>query len=122
MHERPPIYTATVQLVDWTLGRTADVPKSHRFTFGQRLDNLTLDGLMFVVEALFTKGEARRQRLSSLNLCIEKLRVLWRLVQARGWVSQQQLLHVNGLLDEIGRMAGGWMKHNDEGRSSRIQS
>ena len=101
MSDRPPIYTATVQLVDWTLGRTADIPKSQRFTFGQRVDNLTLDALMLIVEAIYSKGDARRQRLSALNLTLEKLRVLWRLVQVRGWISQQQLLHVNGLLDEI---------------------
>ena len=29
--------------VGWTLDRTADFPKSQRFTFGQRLDNLSLD-------------------------------------------------------------------------------
>jgi hypothetical protein len=65
------------------------LPKSARFTFGQRLDNLTLD---------------------ALNLLLEQLRVLWRLVEQRGWISQQQLLFANGRLGEIGRMTGGWLK------------
>ena len=101
MADRPPIYTVTVQLVDWTLGRTADIPKSQRFTFAQRLDNLTLDALMLVVEALFTKGEARRQRLLALNIGLEKLRVLWRLVEGRRWVNDSSSLTEAAVLGEV---------------------
>jgi len=102
-----------VDLLGWTMDRTADIPKSHRFTFGQRLDNETLEGLMVVVDAIYTKGEARRQRLTYLNLVLEKLRVLWRLVQARNWINERQLLFVNERIDEVGRMAGGWIKQHD---------
>ena len=42
-HGRPPLDTVLVEIVGWTLDRTAGFPKSQRFTFGQRLDNLTLD-------------------------------------------------------------------------------
>src|SRR5258708_6404378 len=45
MRETPPLYTVAGQLVGWTLDRTADFPKSQRFTFGQRVDNLSLDCL-----------------------------------------------------------------------------
>jgi hypothetical protein len=31
-------------------------------------------------------------------------------VGARRWISQQQVLFVNGKIDEIGRMTGGWLK------------
>jgi hypothetical protein len=55
--------------------------------------------------------------LRELNLLLEQLRVLWRLVHDRRWISQQQLLFVNGRLDEIGRMTGGWLK-SLEGRAS----
>jgi hypothetical protein len=47
---------------------------------------------------------------SRLNLLLEQLRILWRLVQDRDWISQQQLLFVSGRLDEIGRMTGGWLR------------
>jgi len=46
----PPLYTAVTDLTAWTLLRTADLPKSHRFTIGQRLDNLTLDALLLVTQ------------------------------------------------------------------------
>ncbi len=109
-HSRPPIHTALTELTGWTLDRSASLPKSHRFTFGQRLDNLTLDALLLVTRAVFAARPHKSALLHELNLLLEQLRVLWRLVHDRHWISQQQLLHVNGRLDEIGRMTGGWLK------------
>ena len=45
---RPPLHTLLTEIVGWTMDRTANIPKSQRFTIGQRLDNLTLDALMHV--------------------------------------------------------------------------
>jgi hypothetical protein len=101
------------ELCGWTFDRTAAIPKSQRFTFGQRLDNTTLDGLMLVVRAIYTSGARKRECLTELNLLLEQLRVLWRLVHERRWISQQQALFVNGRIDEIGRMAGGWLKQQE---------
>lgn len=110
MENPPPIYTLMVELAGWSFDRTAGFPKSQRFTFGQRIDNGVLDGLMGIVRAVFSTGRARRKELADLNLLLEQLRVLWRLAQQRRWISQQQLLFVNAKIDEIGRMAGGWLK------------
>lgn len=110
MTDKPPIYTALVELTGWTLNRTADFPKSHRFTFGQRLDNVTLDAVLLAVRTLYSPKPGKAVLLDELNLLLEQLRVLWRLVHDQRWISQQQLLFVNGRIDEIGRMAGGWRK------------
>lgn len=40
--ETPPLYTLLCEIVGWTLDRAVDIPKSPRFTFGQRPDNLSL--------------------------------------------------------------------------------
>lgn len=108
--EKPPIYTALVELTGWSLDRTASLPKSHRFTFGQRLDNLALDALQLAIQAIYSARADKPALLTRLNLLLEQLRVLWRLVHDRHWISQQQLLFVNRQLDEIGRMTGGWLK------------
>jgi hypothetical protein len=91
------------------MDRTADFPKSQRFTFGQRLDNLALDALQNTVKAIYS-GEAKvkQECLSAVVLCLEQSAVLWRLAQERRWLSQQQLVHITGRLDEAGRMANGW--------------
>jgi hypothetical protein len=106
---RPPLHTLLVEVVGWTLDRSADIPKSQRFTFGQRLDNLTLDGLQLVTQAVFaSEMRVKVECLASLLLKLEQLQVLWRLVHDRRWISQQQLVFISTKLNEAGRMANGW--------------
>jgi hypothetical protein len=108
-HDPPPVVTLTEELLGWTLDRSAAIPKSQRHTFGQRLDSLMLCLLERMVVARFDP-QARAAELRAANLEIEILRTLWRIVQARGWISQRQLFFVTSKLDEIGRMAGAWRK------------
>lgn len=107
---RPPVYALLVELTGWTLDRTASLPKSQRFTFGERVDRLTLDCLGLVIEAIWSPPKAKLAPLQQVNLNLEKLRVFWRLICDRRWISAQQLLFVAQKLDEIGRMVGGWIK------------
>ncbi|MBM3855735.1 MAG: four helix bundle protein [Verrucomicrobia bacterium] len=110
MSAPPPLCTVLEDLAGWTLDRTSAIPKNQRFTFGQRLDGATLEALLLAVRARYAPAERKRGHLENLNVKLEELRVLWRFVQARRWISQQQLLHVNGRIDEAGRMAGGWLR------------
>jgi hypothetical protein len=108
--EPPPIITLIEELLGWCLDRTAGFPKSQRFTFGQRIDMLAIEALERAVAARFSPAKERCRELTTLNLVLEKLRVFWRIVEARGWITTRQLLFVAAKLDEVGRMAGGWMK------------
>ena len=116
---RPPIYTLLVEVVGWTLDRTAAIPKSQRFTFGQRLDNLALDALLEAFKAIFS-GEPKRkvESLSALLLDLEQMQALWRLACDRCWLSQSQLLFISGKLSEAGRMANGW-RQQQAGKAGR---
>jgi hypothetical protein len=107
---RPPVYTLLVDLTGWTLDRTATLPRSQRFTFGERVDRLTLDCLELTIEAIYAPPSHKAAPLRRANLNLEKLRVFWRLIHERRWISAQQLLFVAQRLDEIGRMIGGWIK------------
>jgi len=111
--DRPPIYSLAVEWLGWTLDRTGGLPRSQRFTFGERVDRLTLDCLEWIIEAIYSPPERKSVPLRRVNLNLEKLRVFWRLIGDRGWISRQQLLFAHGRLDEIGRMAGGWLKDTE---------
>lgn len=99
-----------MDLTGWTLDRTATLPRSQRFTFGERVDRMTLDCLELVIEAIYASPANKAAPLRRANLNLEKLRVFWRLIHERQWISAQQLLFVSQKLDEIGRMIGGWLK------------
>jgi hypothetical protein len=106
--QRPPLYTVWEEFCGWTLDRTNGIPKGQRFTFGQRLDERTLTVLEMIVACIYSRDKA--VVLERINLEIELLRTLWRLVQKRGWISLQQLEYANRCLDEAGRMVGGWLR------------
>lgn len=108
------------EIVGWTLDRTAGIPKSQRFTFGQRLDNLALDAFQRVVTAVFSGDPHRKlEALSELLLAVEQQQALWRLVQERRWISLQQLNYIGHRLDEAGRMAAGWRRQQARKESDR---
>ena len=113
--ERPPLYTVWEEFCGWTFDRTASIPKSQRFTFGQRIDAKTLDILQAVVRCVYLPDKSAL--LGEVNFALEELRVLWRLVQKRGWISLQQLDFAQGKLDEAGRMVGGWLKQQQHKKS-----
>jgi hypothetical protein len=58
--------------------------------------------------------------LMRINLEIEVLRTLWRLIQKRGWITLQQLDFANRSLDEAGRMVGGWLRQQ-KGRHENVE-
>jgi hypothetical protein len=106
----PPIQTLGEELTLWTLNHTASFPKSQRHTFGNRIDNLTLDVVERIAEARFVAKAVRAPVLDRLNLDLEKLRVLWRIILAKEWMTEAQARHVHGKINEIGRMAGLWRR------------
>ncbi|MEI8109303.1 MAG: four helix bundle protein [Verrucomicrobiota bacterium] len=103
----PPIVTLTEELLSWSLDRSADLPKSHRHSFGHRLDSLSISLLERTIIARFDPL-SRTQQLQSLNLEIEILRSLWRILHSRTLIATRQLFFVTSKLDEIGRMANAW--------------
>jgi len=114
--DRPPVYTVWEEFCGWTFDRTASIPKSQRFSFGQRIDGITLDVLQHIIRAIHTRE--KQEYLREINLQLEELRVLWRLVQKRSWISLRQLDFAHLKLDETGRMVGGWLKQQKSiGRS-----
>ena len=105
---RPVVLTVWQEFLAWTFDRTNAIPKGQRFTFGQRIDGHALDILEMLVQATFTTE--KRVLLDTINLRLEVLRVLWRIVQQRGWISLRQLHFAQEKLDETGRMIGAWRK------------
>ena len=103
-----PVFTRAYDLAGWLLDRTQKFPKSSRFTFGQRIDNLALD----IVEAVVTARYSRRRRviITEANLKLTRLRVLLRLATGRRYLSRRRYFHVIEKIDEIGRMLGRWGK------------
>lgn len=108
MKEDFPLFVKWFEATDWILDMVEKFPKSVRFTISGRIANLALDVMEGIVEAIYTKD--RSHILDKTNLYIEKLRVMFRLSYKRRYLSGQQYEYVSGVLDETGKMIGGWKK------------
>jgi len=56
------------EIAGWTLDRTAAIPKSQRFTFGQRLDNAAIDTLLLAVRTRYASTAKKRARAGDIEL------------------------------------------------------
>jgi len=108
MKEDFPIFVRWSDATDWILDTVEKFPKSVRFTISGRIGNMTLDVMEGIIEAIYTKD--RSHILERLNLHIEKLRVMFRISYRRKYISGSQYEHVSQMLDETGKMLGGWRK------------
>ena len=108
MKEDYPIFVMWCDAVDWILASVEKYPKSVRFTISSRIANITLDVMENIIEAIYTKDKT--DVLDKANLHIEKLRVMFRISFKRSYISSAQYEHVSALLNETGRMIGGWRK------------
>lgn len=111
-----------VLLVHWErtvgeiLDRTANFPKTARFTFASRIEGAALDILERLVSARYADVERRAVLLEDADDRLARLRVLVRLSHARRFLDNAALEHLSRMLDDAGRMLGGWRAHVDARR------
>jgi hypothetical protein len=112
MSEEMIIFSRTFDLLTWLVPQAEKFPKSQRFFVTKRL----LDAAMDFQEALFHANAHRKEkRLNSLqdaDACLGKLRLYLRLVYQWQWLSNGQYEHISKMVEEIGRLLGGWMRHS----------
>ena len=110
MDQEMVIFTRTFDLLEWLLPKSERFPRAYRSTVTRRLMDAALD----LQEAL-TTAEARvgRGRLSALrdaDAALARLRIYLRLAHRWRWLSDGQYAHAGGMVGEIGRLLGGWIK------------
>ena len=92
----------------WICRKVEKLPRSYRFTLGDRMINSSLDLYLLLVEAQYSRD--KRRILKQANLELEKLRHLWRLSQELTDLSLKSYHYICAELDQVGRMIGGWWK------------
>lgn len=114
MSDAPVLLLRWEQFTADLMDRTARFPKSIRFTFTQRIENLALDTLAQLIRARFSTGRARQTALAECDILLAQLRALLRMAHERRALDHKAYEHVSRQIDECGRMLGGWRKHAGE--------
>lgn len=104
----------------WLLAHTARWPKSHRFTFVQRLQNLALDITEALVEARYERA-SRARLLRQVNLGFERMRLLCRIAREAGVMPKRGFEVAMRGIDEAGRMVHGWRRSLDGRRRAQAK-
>lgn len=111
MEQKTEIITVRAyDLVKYALPVLNKLPRDQKFLFGDRVHNHLLDLLEALVETTYLPPAAKRPVLTAVNLRLEKLRFLFRLGFEMGYFSMGQYSELSRRTDEIGRMAGGWLR------------
>ena len=105
-----PIFKISYELYKTLYGYRKLVPKGDRFTVFERCENATLD----VIEAiLLASGQTKKEKIPTLehaSLKLNVLRVFIRLIKDTKAIDTKKYITLEVMIDEIGRMLGGWMR------------
>jgi 23S rRNA-intervening sequence protein len=86
------------------------IPKTQRYTLWQRCENVSLSLLEQLISTSHLQGTGRVQVLHAISHNVDLLKVLIRLAKETNTVTPKQYLALQTLLQEIGKMVGGWLK------------
>lgn len=85
-------------------------PKKDRYSLGQKLDKLTLYIFEMVIMAGMTSQERKFPYIEKSIVSLDILKILVRLSKDIRALDDKKYLQLSQLLQEIGRMLGGWKK------------
>ena len=103
-----PIFARTYDLLRWLIPATVGFPRQQRFVLAQAVQQAALQLHRELVEAAYAAEPATRLRQADATLA--RLRHYLRLCRDLKLLSVRQHEHVARMVDEIGRLLGGWLK------------
>ena len=106
------IFQKTYELIQYLYPMVNKFPKNQRFVLGQRIENSALGVLEGIIVA--NNELDKEEALKKTSVELEKLRIFMRLAKDLKFVSFKQYEYVSGLINEIGKMLGGWIKSSQK--------
>ena len=108
-----PIFVKTYDLLLWLVPRTTTFPREQRFVMARHVQDIALRFQEHLIEAATLPKRDRQGKLACLNKAdveLTKLRFHLRLCRDLNLFDPGQHRHVSQMVDEIGRLLGGWFK------------
>ncbi len=103
-----PIFARCDELVVWVLRATVRYPRHYRAALGRS----TQEAALLLQRQLIAAARRRDKRaaLQAADEALHELRVLLRQGRTLALLGPSQHEHVTRLVDEVGRLLGGWRK------------
>jgi len=108
MIEDMKIFHKTYEFLKWLHTLLNKFPKSEKYTMAQKIENTSLNFLESIIQS--NNDFDKKQALQKAILELDKLRIFFRLSKDLQFISFDQYEYGSNLINEIGRMLGGWYK------------
>jgi four helix bundle protein len=106
--KQSPIFTRTYDLLRWLIPATVKFPRQQRFVLASALQQTALCFQEQIVDAAYAAHP--KTALQQADASLAKLRLHLRLSHDLGFLGDGQYRHVAAMVDEIGKLLGGWLK------------
>ena len=103
-----PIFTRTYDLLLWLIPATVNFPRQQRFVLAEAIQHTALKFQGELVQAAHTRPA--RPALEHADASLAELRLQIRLSHDLGLLGEGQYRHTAGLVNEVGKLLGGWLK------------
>ena len=87
------------------------IPKAARYTLWQKSEQTALDLIEALIQTSYKQEEERIQALYEISNKLDLLKVLIRLAKDTRAIDNKQYVQIQSIIQEIGKMIGGWIKH-----------
>lgn len=106
-----PIFTKLYDFYKNLSHQIISFPKTKRYSLGQKLDSFTLEIFELISQIPLYPKEQKIELLIKISSKIDLLKILLRLSHDNKSLSIKSYLFLQEQLQEIGKMAGGWLKY-----------
>lgn len=117
MKKESPIFVKTYDMLRWLIPETVKFPRQQRFVLAEALQRIALQFQEHIIDAAM--AEDALPTLRQADVALIKLRLYLRLAHDLELLKFKQYEHAARLVDEVGRLLGGWIKGETEGSQSR---
>ena len=109
-----PLFVKTFDLLAYLLAVVSKFPRNQRGGMGRRIEETGFSLLDLLLTARKCPAKARPELLRQADIELDKLRYTVRLCHALELLGQNQYRHASGLLAEVGKLLGTWIKGYNE--------
>ena len=104
-----PLFVKTYDFLLWLLPLTLKFPKAQRFLLAERLGKMALDFYDLILDAV-ADPQHQLEYIQKADHLLAKIRLYIRLSHDLECMSTGQYEHAAHLVDELGRLLGGWKR------------
>lgn len=116
-----PIFKKGYDLYKTLYGYRLSIPRQDRYAVWQKCENLALEIIENLLLASQLPKEEKLPILEQISLKVNSLRVFVRLAKEIKAIDNKKYVALQALLDEIGRMLGGWIKSTKALKQNTLQ-